>query len=124
MSCINGQDSLASGQPPEVSLRSRLRTAELPVRTLCVVIQFGFVTLFVASFPLAPLCALINNIVELRLDAYKMIKIYQRPIAAKAQDIGAWFDVLKTFAFFAVITNVRTFIPKGFAILYQRQIEC
>ena len=71
-------------------------------------IQFGFVTIFVAAFPLAPLCALINNIIELRLDAYKLVKFYQRSPALKAQDIGAWFNILKTFAFIAVVTNVRT----------------
>ena len=35
------------------------------------VIQYGFVTLFVAANPLAPLLALINNIFEIRLDALK-----------------------------------------------------
>ena len=36
-------------------------------------IQYGFITLFVAAFPLAPLFALINNILEIRLDATKVI---------------------------------------------------
>ena len=36
------------------------------------VVQYGFVTLFVAAFPLAPLLALINNVFEIRLDAYKV----------------------------------------------------
>ena len=31
-----------------------------------IVIQFGFITIFVAAFPLAPLFALINNILEIR----------------------------------------------------------
>ena len=38
-------------------------------------IQYGFITLFVASFPLAPLFALINNVLEIRLDANKVITI-------------------------------------------------
>jgi len=71
------------------------------------VIQFGFVTIFVAAFPLAPLCALVNNIIELRLDAYKMVKYYQRMPALKAQDIGAWFSILNFFSFIAVLSNVR-----------------
>ena len=29
-----------------------------------MVIQYGFITLFVAAFPLAPLFALINNVME------------------------------------------------------------
>lgn len=52
------------------------------------VIQFGFVTLFVASFPLAPLFALLNNIIEIRLDAKKFVSELRRPIAARAKDIG------------------------------------
>ena len=35
------------------------------------VIQYGYVTLFAAANPLAPLLALINNIFEIRLDALK-----------------------------------------------------
>lgn len=46
------------------------------------------VTLFVASFPLAPLFALLNNIIEIRLDAKKYVTEVRRPIAAKAKDIG------------------------------------
>ena len=43
-----------------------------------MVIQFGFVCMFAAGFPLLPLFALINNIVEIRLDANKMITQTQR----------------------------------------------
>ena len=32
-----------------------------------MVIQYGFITLFVAAFPLAPLFALINNVLEIRI---------------------------------------------------------
>ena len=53
-----------------------------------VVIQFGFVTLFISAFPLGPFFALINNLLEIRLDAYKFVVVFQRPMAARAQDIG------------------------------------
>ncbi|KAK8763379.1 hypothetical protein V5799_034007 [Amblyomma americanum] len=52
-------------------------------------IQFGFVTLFVAAFPLAPLFALINNISQIRLDAYRYSKRLRRPVAERAPNIGA-----------------------------------
>lgn len=55
---------------------------------LFAVIQFGFVTLFVASFPLAPLFALLNNIIEIRLDAKKFVTELRRPVAVRAKDIG------------------------------------
>ena len=59
-------------------------------RALPAVIQFGFVTLFVASFPLAPLFALLNNIIEIRLDAKKFVTELRRPVAIRAKDIGKW----------------------------------
>ena len=37
------------------------------------VLQFGFITIFVAAFPLAPFFALLNNWVEIRLDAQKFV---------------------------------------------------
>jgi hypothetical protein len=52
------------------------------------VIQYGFVTIFVAAFPLAPLFALANNVIEIRLDAYKFVVTWRRNAATKAQDIG------------------------------------
>ena len=69
-------------------------------------IQYGFVVIFIAAFPLAPLFALLNNIVEIRLDAYKLITQYKRPTAMKAQDIGVWYNILQTITYIAVISNV------------------
>ena len=55
----------------------------------CVlVIQFGFVTIFVAAFPLAPLFALLNNILEIRTDADKFITQLRRPLAQRTATIG------------------------------------
>ena len=55
-----------------------------------LVIQFGFVSLFVASFPLAPLFALLNNVIEIRLDAKKFVTELRRPVAVRAKDIGQY----------------------------------
>ncbi|XP_060100931.1 anoctamin-6 [Heteronotia binoei] len=70
-----------------------------------MVIQFGFVTLFVASFPLAPLLALINNLLEIRVDAWKITTQFRRLIPQKAQDIGAWQPIMQGIAILAVVTN-------------------
>lgn len=52
------------------------------------VLQFGFTTIFVAAFPLAPLLALLNNVIEIRLDAYKFVTQWRRPLPSQAKDIG------------------------------------
>jgi hypothetical protein len=47
------------------------------------------------------ICALINNIFELRADAYKYCHVYQRPFARLASNIGSWhyaFDILSSVA--------------------------
>ncbi|XP_031657722.1 anoctamin-1-like isoform X1 [Oncorhynchus kisutch] len=87
-----------------------------------MIIQFGFVTLFVASFPLAPLFALLNNIIEIRLDAKKFVAELRRPVAARAKDIGIWYNLLRAVAKVAVIINAfvisftSDFIPR---LVYQ-----
>uniref|UniRef100_A0A4W6CL04 Anoctamin n=1 Tax=Lates calcarifer TaxID=8187 RepID=A0A4W6CL04_LATCA len=70
-----------------------------------MVIQFGFVTLFVASFPLAPVLALVNNLFEIRVDAWKITTQFRRVVPEKAQDIGAWQPILQGIAILAVATN-------------------
>lgn len=61
--------------------------------------------LFVASFPLAPLFALLNNIMEIRVDSSKFIGVYQRPPALRAASIGVWEYMLACIAYLSVITN-------------------
>lgn len=73
---------------------------------LFAVLQFGFITIFVAACPLAPLFALVNNWVEVRLDAQKFVCEYRRPVAERAQDIGIWFTILQVITHLAVISNV------------------
>ncbi|XP_023695557.2 anoctamin-3-like [Paramormyrops kingsleyae] len=70
-----------------------------------MVLQFGFTTIFVAAFPLAPLLALLNNIIEIRLDAYKFVTQWRRPMPARATDIGIWHGILEWIGVLAVITN-------------------
>ncbi len=70
-----------------------------------MLIQFGFVTMFVAAFPLAPLFALLNNIVEIRLDAYKFVSLYRRVLPTRVADIGIWSTLLQMVTKIAVITN-------------------
>jgi anoctamin-7 len=41
-----------------------------------MILQFGFITIFVAAFPLAPFFALINNWFEIRLDAHKLVILF------------------------------------------------
>ncbi|XP_038621299.1 anoctamin-9 [Tachyglossus aculeatus] len=70
-----------------------------------MMIQYSFTTIFVAAFPLAPLLALFNNLVEIRLDAFKMTRLQRRLVPRKAKDIGIWLQVLEAIGVLAVIAN-------------------
>jgi len=88
-----------------------------------LVIQFGFVTIFVSAFPLAPLLALINNVFEIRLDAKKMLLNFKRPVAqrfvhifmlqscnvcssiVRVKNIGIWYTILDAIGKLSVFTN-------------------
>lgn len=68
-------------------------------------IQYGFVTLFVTAFPLSPLFALLNNMVEIKIDATKFLKHRQRAVSMIATNIGAWERLLDIISNIAVVTN-------------------
>ena len=70
-----------------------------------IILQFGFITFFCLSFPLARLFGLINNIFEIRIDALKVVKEFRRPVARRAMGIGTWNSILQIMARVAVLSN-------------------
>merc|ERR1711998_316842 len=67
--------------------------------------QFGYASLFVTCFPLAPVLSLANNYLEIRIDANKLCCGTRRPIPKGAEDIGTWYVILEVMSISAVITN-------------------
>ena len=55
-----------------------------------LVIQFGYIIFLSNLFPLAAFFSLINNMIEIRTDAFKLCMIYQRPFTQRVKDIGHW----------------------------------
>jgi len=70
-----------------------------------LVIQFGYVTMFVAAFPLCVIIAFISNYVEIRVDAWKLTQLTRRAEPRGCEDIGTWFGVLTFLSNVAVVTN-------------------
>ncbi|XP_041060976.1 anoctamin-8 isoform X2 [Carcharodon carcharias] len=68
-------------------------------------IQFGYVVLFSSAFPLAAMCALINNIIEIRSDAFKLCTGSQRPFGQRVDSIGQWQNVMEAMGVLAIIVN-------------------
>ena len=55
-----------------------------------IVIQFGYIVFLSTLFPLAAFFSLLNNLLEIRTDAFKLCMIYQRPFSQRVKDIGHW----------------------------------
>ena len=80
------------------------------------VIQFGLVTLFASAFPLAPLFSLLNNVIESRVHAYRMVTHERRPVAQRVANIGVTMDILKFLTYLSVVSNVNVSSP---SIIFQ-----
>ncbi|CAM9104726.1 unnamed protein product [Ectocarpus sp. 13 AM-2016] len=70
-----------------------------------MIIQFGYATLFVAAYPLSCLMALVNNYIEIRIDAWKLCQVSRRPEPRGAEDIGTWHTILTIMSSMAVVSN-------------------
>ncbi|XP_073659137.1 anoctamin-8 isoform X2 [Tursiops truncatus] len=68
-------------------------------------VQFGYVVLFSSAFPLAALCALINNLIEIRSDALKLCTGLQRPFGQRVESIGQWQKVMEVMGVLAIVVN-------------------
>ncbi|CAL8069690.1 unnamed protein product [Calicophoron daubneyi] len=72
-------------------------------------IQFGYVSMFSCVFPVAGLLALLNNLVEIRGDAFKLVTSFQRPFAQSVSNIGIWQLAMTLQGYAAVIVNIALF---------------
>jgi hypothetical protein len=71
-----------------------------------IVVQYGFVTLFVSAFPLVPLLALANNVLEIHVDGYKLCHSMRRPMPHMADSVGIWSFFMSIQSNISVITNM------------------
>jgi anoctamin-10/anoctamin-7 len=68
-------------------------------------IQFGFMSMFCVALPIAPFFVLFNNNLKMKLRAWRMTKMYQRPVPQGAQDIGSWQSIFAILTTVSVMTN-------------------
>ena len=66
---------------------------------------FAYSTLFVISAPPVSFLALLLKMLEIRIDCYKLMNMYRRPIAVTANSIGTWMTIYVLVSIFAVVTN-------------------
>ena len=69
------------------------------------IIQFGYVAMFSAVFPIAAIASAVANLIEIRLDAIKALTLRRRRYEG-AEDIGSWQPVLAFISWVALPANV------------------
>lgn len=72
-----------------------------------IIILFGFVSIFIISFPssgLLPFCIIAWEL-EIVIDAMKLATGFRKPLPRRAEDIGVWEDVLNMMAGIAIVSN-------------------
>ncbi|KAM4721325.1 anoctamin-10-like [Rhinophrynus dorsalis] len=70
-----------------------------------LLVQFGYVSLFSCVYPLTAALLIVNNVTEIRTDAFKLCQVFQKPFSYPAASIGVWQFAFETLGFLSVITN-------------------
>jgi len=77
----------------EAIAQAKLKTFHPKDDFLDMVKQYGLVLMFTVVWALAPLAAFLNNVVEVRFDAFKVLVERQRPVPREDSGIGGWLGV-------------------------------
>lgn len=68
-------------------------------------LQFGMIMMFASAFPLTFAFAVVNNIMEIRTDALKLLVMHKRPVPRAAATIGAWLNIFQFLIVMSICTN-------------------
>lgn len=68
--------------------------------------QFSQISLFAAAFPLGAALALLNNLIEIYTDSYKLVHMTRRASPQRALNIGAWIRAFEFISIVSVMTNL------------------
>ena len=70
-----------------------------------LMVQFGYIVLFASLFPLAPLLALLNNVLVQKNEIRAFCTVFIRPYPERLGSIGFWMSVWEFLALVSVVTN-------------------
>ena len=70
-----------------------------------IALQYGYVVMFCPAFPLAPLLAFCLSLLEVRVDAWKLCNLEQRPYPDQVKDVGVWATIMRVLSLIAAATN-------------------
>lgn len=74
-----------------------------------MVMQFGYISMFAAAFPIGASLSLLFIYIEGYSDILKVQRLARKTIPRKVHQIGAWHRCMMFFAYTSVITNLILF---------------
>lgn len=78
-----------------------------------LLVQFGYLSLFSCVYPLTAVLLLINNLTEIRSDAYKICKLFRKPFSPPVADMGVW-QVCRKYKTWDVWRHAQTGVREPF----------
>ncbi|XP_018594759.1 anoctamin-10 isoform X1 [Scleropages formosus] len=94
--------------PEEDRIRAQGRLPPFPglfPEYIELLVQYGYLSLFSCVYPLTAVLLLINNVTEIRTDAFKICRLFRKPSSAPVSDIGVWQPAFEVLGFVSVISN-------------------
>jgi len=82
-----------------------------------MVTQFGYTCMFSIMWPLAPVASLVNNIIEIRSDWFRLTENCRRPRSVRVDSIGPWLRFLELLSWISALSNA------SFAMFYYNWIS-
>ncbi|XP_015457875.3 anoctamin-10 [Astyanax mexicanus] len=70
-----------------------------------LLVQFGYLSLFSCVYPLTAVLLLLNNITEIRGDAYKICRLFRKPFSPPETGMGVWQAAFELLGFVSVVSN-------------------
>nr|XP_057931681.1 anoctamin-10 [Doryrhamphus excisus]XP_057931682.1 anoctamin-10 [Doryrhamphus excisus] len=94
--------------PQEDKFRNQISLPVFPglfAEYIELLVQFGYLSLFSCVYPLTAMLLLINNVTEIRTDAYKICKLFRKPFSAPVANMGVWQIAFEILSFISVVSN-------------------
>ena len=85
--------------------------------------QFGYLTLFAAAFPLSPFLSFIGLWLEMLTDKYKLLELIRRPIPLATKNIGTWKTIFSFISIIAIFSNTAIFCYTSPTFRYWNELK-
>ncbi len=78
-----------------------------------IVLQYGYISMFVGALPLVVPLAMLETLLQIRVDAVKLLDSHRRPDPEIAESVGMWNYLMEAVGLLAIFTNTATICFTG-----------